>query len=50
MNVITIVINTIAYIVGCFLVGVGMAESDDNKEIKGLLIMILSTLLLTKFR
>ena len=47
MNIITIVINTIAYIVGCLLVGVGMAENDDNKEIKGLLIMILSTLILT---
>lgn len=47
MNVITIVINTIAFSVGCTLMVVGMVENDDNKEIKGLLIMILSTLILT---
>lgn len=46
MNVIGIVINIIAFIVGCTLAGVGVAENDDNKEIKGLLIMILSTLIL----
>lgn len=45
MNIITIVINIIAYIVGCILVGIGIAENDNDKEIKGLLIMILSTLI-----
>jgi len=46
MNVITIVTNIIAFIVGCTLVGVGIVESDNDEEIKGLLIMILSTLIL----